>query len=98
MQAQLIDRRVHVRASLVSTCAMQCDRCGSMVSKTCVPMLVHAGQEYKQASKGMSTELTKSLTRHVRRMIALAPDNPAGYEMMSYVLMKNTSTLREAAS
>lgn len=54
-------------------------------------------QEYKQADKDMTTELTKNLTRHVKRMIALAPDNPAGYEMMSYVLMKNTSTLQEAA-
>ena len=45
----------------------------------------------------MSTELTSNITRHVKRMIALAPDNPAGYEMMSYVLMKNTSTLQEAA-
>ncbi|KAL0041745.1 hypothetical protein WJX79_002981 [Trebouxia sp. C0005] len=54
-------------------------------------------KEYKQADKDMTTELTKNLTRHVKRMIALAPDNPAGYEMMSYVLMKNTSTLQEAA-
>ncbi|KAL0047644.1 hypothetical protein WJX82_008306 [Trebouxia sp. C0006] len=54
-------------------------------------------KEYKQADKGMSTELTSNITRHVKRMIALAPDNPAGYEMMSYVLMKNTSTLQEAA-
>ncbi|KAL0019643.1 hypothetical protein WJX77_008172 [Trebouxia sp. C0004] len=54
-------------------------------------------KEYKQAGKSMSTELTRKLTRHVKRMIALAPDNPAGYEMMSYVLMKNTSTLQEAA-
>lgn len=45
----------------------------------------------------MSTELTNNITRHVKRMIALAPDNPAGYELMSYVLMKNTSTLQEAA-
>ena len=76
---------------------MQCDKCGSMVSKTNKLLLVLAGQEYKQAGKGMSAELTKNLTRHVKRMIALAPDNPAGYEMMSYVLMKNTSTLQEAA-
>ncbi len=68
-----------------------------MVSKTCQPLLVIAGQEYKQAGKVMSTELTKNLTRHVKRIVALAPDNPAGYEMMSYVLMKNTSTLQEAA-
>ena len=76
---------------------MQCDKCGSVVSKTSKPLLVLARQEYKQACKGMSTELTKNLTRHVKRMIAFAPDNPAGYEMMSYVLMKNTSTLQEAA-
>jgi hypothetical protein len=68
-----------------------------MISKKCKSLLVLAGQEYKQAGKVMSTELTKNLTRHVKRMIALAPDNPAGYEMMSYVLMKNTSTLKEAA-
>ena len=81
----------------VSTCAMQCDKCGSIISRIYKPLLVLAGQEYKQTSKVMSTELTKNLTRHVKRMIALAPDNPAGYEMMSYVLMKNTSTLKEAA-
>lgn len=65
--------------------------------KTLKKWLVLAGQEYKQADKGMSTELTNNITRHVKRMIALAPDNPAGYELMSYVLMKNTSTLQEAA-
>ncbi len=76
---------------------MQCDKCGSVVSKANKLLLVLAGQEYKQAGKDMSADLTKNLTRHVKRMIALAPDNPAGYEMMSYVLMKNTSTLQEAA-
>jgi hypothetical protein len=76
---------------------MQCDECGSVVSKSDKLLVVLLGQEYKQAGKGMSTELTKNLTRHVERMIALAPDNPAGYEMMSYVLMKKTHTLQEAA-
>lgn len=45
----------------------------------------------------MSSDLTNKMTRHAQRLIALAPKNPASFEMLSYVQMKNTDTLPDAA-
>ncbi len=45
----------------------------------------------------MSSQLTEQMTRHANRLTTLAPDNPASFEIMAYVLMKNTKTLPNAA-
>jgi len=45
----------------------------------------------------MSSDLTNKITRHAQRLIALAPKNPASFEVLSYVQMKNTDTLPDAA-
>jgi len=37
------------------------------------------------------------IVRHAQRLIALAPHNPASFELLSYVQMKNTETLPDAA-
>ncbi|KAA6424004.1 MAG: hypothetical protein FRX49_05963 [Trebouxia sp. A1-2] len=52
---------------------------------------------YKQPGMVMSSNLTRKLVRHAQRLIALAPNNPASFEMLSYVQMKNTETLPDAA-
>ncbi len=54
-------------------------------------------QEYRKPGKDMSNELMKKVTRHANRLIALDPENPASFEIMSYVLMKETKTLPDAA-
>jgi len=45
----------------------------------------------------MSSDLTNKIVRHAQRLIALAPHNPASFELLSYVQMKNTETLPDAA-
>jgi hypothetical protein len=45
----------------------------------------------------ISSDLTNKITRHAQRLIALAPHNAASFEMLSYVQMKNTETLPDAA-
>ena len=54
-------------------------------------------QEYSKPGKDLSRELMTQLTRHANRLIALDPDNPASFEMLSYVLMKDARTLEAAA-
>lgn len=56
------------------------------------------GQGHKKLDKGMSPELLARATRYANRLIALAPDNPASFEMMSYVLMQTKDALPDAAT
>ena len=38
--------------------------------------------------KGLEPALVEKLTRHAKRLIALAPDNPASHEIMSLVVLR----------
>lgn len=38
--------------------------------------------------KGLEPALVENLTRHAKRLIALAPDNPASHEIMALVVLR----------